>query len=51
MNVLLVEPDAFARKLMVQRMEEDVEMLHVAENGEEGLILLGEHVVDVVFTD
>jgi len=50
-TVLYVEDEAIIRDELVDILEDDVQTLHVAKNGKEGLKLFKEHQVDIVLTD
>ncbi|MDD2791155.1 MAG: PAS domain S-box protein [Sulfurimonas sp.] len=51
LTILYVEDDIMTREEIVFSLESEVKYIHVAKNGEEGLKLFGEHMIDIVLTD
>lgn len=50
-TVLYVEDEAIIRDELIDILKDEVQTLHVAKNGEEGLALFQEHQIDIVLTD
>jgi DNA-binding NtrC family response regulator len=50
-RILVVDDEAQIRTMLTQMLEQEGYTVHTAENGEEGLALVGRHAFDLVITD
>ncbi len=50
-RILVVDDEAQIRTMLTQMLELEGYTVHTAENGEEGLALVGRHAFDLVITD
>lgn len=50
-RILVVDDEAQIRTMLTQMLELEGYTVHTAENGEEGLALVGQHAFDLVITD
>ena len=50
-RILVVDDEAQIRTMLTQMLEQEGYAVHTAENGEEGLALVGQYAFDLVVTD
>lgn len=50
-RILVVDDEAQIRTMLTQMLEHEGYIVHTAENGEEGLALVGRYAFDLVITD
>jgi DNA-binding NtrC family response regulator len=50
-RILVVDDEAQIRTMLTQMLELEGYTVHTAENGEDGLTLVGQHAFDLVITD
>lgn len=50
-RILVVDDEAQIRTMLTQMLEQEGYTVHTAENGEEGLALVGRYAFDLVITD
>jgi len=50
-RILVVDDELQIRTMLAQMLEQEGYEVHTAENGEEGLALVGRHAFDLVITD
>ena len=50
-RILVVDDEVQIRTMLTQMLEQDGYIVHTAENGEEGLAMVGRHSFDLVVTD
>jgi len=50
-QILIVDDEEQIRTMLAQMLEQEGYKVHTAENGEEGLALVGRHAFDLVITD
>jgi len=50
-RILVVDDELQIRTMLAQMLEQEGYAVHTAENGEEGLALVGRHAFDLVITD
>ena len=50
-RILVVDDEAQIRTMLTQMLEQEGYTVHVAENGEEGMALVGRYAFDLVITD
>ena len=50
-RILVVDDEAQIRTMLTQMLEQEGYTVHTAENGEEGLAMVGRHSFDLVVTD